>query len=468
MKRGWGDPQWIPAHEVSSRKADGWTVVGAWEAGMFSPGAPDNSVWPYGDQNLAEGRLDPALVGLSFSEDETDGPRSGMLTGQTVVGLEEMTRFAHRFFGPSLGGDFSQDLEGTIAAWYRNETGDEGIVRGVRQVGTSNGHMVFEAEIQESGFGGFSGTQSSRIPGLRAPRQTYRIRFETPIGEESTTVSQAQQSLQEWVNAERDRDPWMLANQDNQISENTAADLTNRLFNLTSFVDENVWNNAVQEVQKVLNNERLGDPARREILADMVMGEIEASANSFAWAQGADWEAIYEQLNVPTSAPTGGGGRGFSRPVYQPPDRREVEENVRNYLSLVLADTSNKSLINELTDLYMSEHKRSFDNPGIGLRPWFSVKERVQALEEYDKLHALRPDTINEEDWVSQFQGLIDQAGIPANLRDQTARNFAQIGATIPAATGGVYRQREMQTGRPQPVFLRNLQNTLQTLARRF
>lgn len=255
--------------------------------------------------------------------------------------------------------------------------------------------------------------------------------------------------------------------------QNFPADLQDMIMNGTlNWRPEKV----AEEVRNILTSERLGDQDRREFLAELVMDEYESSAYAVALRQpdpdtepptddGYNPEDEINDYLAALTAALGGGGGG---PAYRPPDRREVEENVQNYLRTVLATTGDPGLVDELADIYMRDHRRSFDNPSIGLQPWFSVKERVRQLEDYQRMHALRPETVPEEQWVTQFQQIVDEAGVPANLRDQTARNFAQTGTTLRNALPGAYRQQAMREGRPQPTFLNNLARQVSTLARRF
>ena len=238
-----------------------------------------------------------------------------------------------------------------------------------------------------------------------------------------------------------------------------------------------------QEVEAILTSERLGSKSRREKLAEMVIDEYESSINGmsefpsladyFRDEEGVEDEELEADttslLDLVMAALNAGRGGGAAAPAYRPPDRREVVENVQNYLSTVLSpDEFDTNEVNRLADIYMRDHKRSFQNPGLGLQPWFSVKEEVRKTQDYQKIHALRPDTIPEEQWVSRYRELIEQAGVPAGMQAGRARNFAQTGTGLNEALRGAYRQEETRTGNTQPLFLQKVQSAVSSLARRF
>lgn len=475
MQKG-NQRRYIPPHMVAAYRRMGWS-----EAAPTRPSVPDDQ-----PRSILGSSTETDLLGFTDEQERertrAGGPsrdilgahevlRKGVVSGDRVLPLSEFRDYLGRYISASSGGDISEGgglaVEQALHAWLRENTDLRGVqILSIRPSGQHNKHITWEVKIRHPDSAGYSWRFGGNPLAGTSPGETT-MRIESPFGESAVTAEERREEIRNFISSEQDRDPYGFRHVGANMAQ--AQDLSNRANNLYGFMSNEQVNTAINEVQAVLRNEDLGSPERRQFLADMVMGEIEASANSFAWAQGADPEAILSHLSPPLQIPSsGGGGGGFGGPIYQPPDRREVEENVRNYLALVLADTSDRKLVTELTDLYMNEHRRSFNNPGIGLRPWFSVKEKVQQMEEYKKLHALRPDTIDEEQWIPQFQELIDQAGVPVGLRDQTARNFAQIGATQPAAARAAFRQQEMRTGHTQPVFLRNLAGAVGALARKF
>lgn len=224
---------------------------------------------------------------------------------------------------------------------------------------------------------------------------------------------------------------------------------------------------ATKEVADVLNNEELGSPERRMKLAEMVLFNLETSVSDMV--QGDDEDPTGDDFLAQIAAAMAAlGGAGSGKPPYQPPDRREVWENVRSYLAAVLSDSSNDKLTGELVELYMQDHKRSYDNPELGLRPWFSVKEKVHARQDYKQIHNLRPDTVDEMNWVTQYHQLIESAGTPAGLRDRQARDYAVMGYSQNQALRNAYLRQESLTGRLQPAFLQNLNQVIGTIASKF
>ena len=130
-------------------------------------------------------------------------------------------------------------------------------------------------------------------------------------------------------------------------------------------------------------------------------------------------------------ASIGGGGGGFSypEPVYEPPDRREVEDQVRGILA-ALVGVANNDRLQRLTDKYMAAHKRAWENPQIGLEPRMDVYEDIRNSKDYQNIHKLRPDTVEEADWVSQRVFLGERYGLSATAAQTFGINQAIAGTS--------------------------------------
>lgn len=123
----------------------------------------------------------------------------------------------------------------------------------------------------------------------------------------------------------------------------------------------------------------------------------------------------------------GGYGSGSSKPEYRPPDRREVRDQVRGILS-ALVGTAENNRLERLTDKYMAAHRKAWDNPNAGLEPRMDVYEDIRKSDDYKRIHMLRPDTVAEEDWVSQRTYLGERYGLSASRAQSFGINAAIAG----------------------------------------
>lgn len=433
--------EWVPEHKVDAKIAEGYEIYNPAFEGWY---------------DFLEGASDIAEAGGHDRAPVT--PTSDDIAEMNLASIKQKgvdlrdTDYLKRG-GRSYG-------IATAAMQYMQDNTDRRLV--VESVGapTVNGDGSVTRKITFYDADAYKALRESTNPFYRNPSKPGRITIEF------TTEGQAEQREDPNVSASND----LTLGLQEYIPASDARSMADRILNLdlmTRDPSRSGWSQlASNEVRKFLTNPKYGDEKRRQELADIVLTEIEASTHGYTEGQEIYnyWENYF---NTIPELDTSGGGGGFQR-IYEAPDRREVTENVKNYLAQVLGDSSNKKLVDQLVDLYMTDHRRSFDNPEAGIRPWFSVKERVRARDDYKNIHKLRPDTVDELDWVTQYQYYIDQAGIPAGLRDMTAVDFATVGASQQAASRASFRIQEQRTGRAQPVFLNNIRNAVSSLARRF
>ncbi len=151
----------------------------------------------------------------------------------------------------------------------------------------------------------------------------------------------------------------------------------------------------------------------------------------------------------------GGGygyGGGAAAPVYTPPDRREIEYTVMGMLTMLVGQ-ADKGLLTKYTDMYMKSHRRSWDNPNDGLKPWEDVKEGLRGESDYKRVHKLRPDYVDETEWVTLHQQTAASAGMLAGPdAERFAINQAQIGATAQTSAEAAGKQ-EFVRGRQTNQF---------------
>jgi hypothetical protein len=433
--------EWVPEHKVDAKTAEGYEIYNPAFEGWYD--------FLEGASDIAEAAgHEPAPI--TYTEDDIADLNLGSIKqkGVDLRGSDYLKKDG-RSYGIA-----------TAAMQYMQDKVDRRLV--VESVGPpqTNQDGSVTREITFYDADAYKALQDSRNPFYRNPSKPGRITIKF------TTEGRAEE--REDPNTQVSND--LTLGLEQYIPQSDARAMADRILNLdlmTRDPSRSGWSQlASNEVRRFLTNPKYGDEKRRQELADIVLTEIEASTHGYA--EGQDMYNYWE--NFFKTAPEldlGAGGGGFQR-IYEAPDRREVTENVKNYLAQVLGDSSDKKLVNRLVEIYMTDHRRSFDNPEAGIRPWFSVKEAVRARDDYKQIHKLRPDTTDELEWVTQYQFYIDQAGIPPGLRDMTAVDFATVGASQQAASRGAFRIQEQRTGRAQPVFLNNVRNAISSLARRF
>lgn len=181
--------------------------------------------------------------------------------------------------------------------------------------------------------------------------------------------------------------------------------------------------------------------------------------------QGGDEDALPDDFYIDDSflSPPGGGGSG-SRTVrtYVPPDRREVEDAVRGMLA-TLVGRADKGPLKEYTDLYMREDRAAFDK-NDGRSPKASVLERIRAREDYKRIHRLRPDTVDEQDWVTTAMSAAINTGMTATRGAEFGVRMATAGATPQDVTEAALTQEFARTNVARPEFFNRFQETARAM----
>lgn len=149
--------------------------------------------------------------------------------------------------------------------------------------------------------------------------------------------------------------------------------------------------------------------------------------------------------------------------MYQVPDINKVRDSIKN-LMVSLIGQVDEARIEQLTRLYMQVDRQRFD--GLNRDPDQVVLDVIRGYPEYQQIHALRPDFVDEADWLAyQYQGLMN-SGMRNSAVAQRAITQAIVG-TAPALAGEAGQLYELQeTGRPLPAFLDSLQNTMSNIMR--
>lgn len=136
---------------------------------------------------------------------------------------------------------------------------------------------------------------------------------------------------------------------------------------------------------------------------------------------------------------SGGSGRGRSggtaaAPVYLAPNREEVAEQLKSYV-VATTGKNNADVLKDAVDAYMKADKAAWDMQVSGKggeqpSPFMAAKNVVRATDEYKTIHYLRPDSVDEMDWVTGTQGKLRQLGISAARSEELGIQQASVGAT--------------------------------------
>ena len=125
-----------------------------------------------------------------------------------------------------------------------------------------------------------------------------------------------------------------------------------------------------------------------------------------------------------------GGGGGAQGPVYVKPDERLVREAVKSTLA-ALAGKVDAALLDDLTATYMSESQRSFDvRESEQVDPMETVKAKIRETAEYKAIHQLRPDSVDEMQWISTRVGALKRAGVTDAMAETLGIEQATAGAS--------------------------------------
>lgn len=130
----------------------------------------------------------------------------------------------------------------------------------------------------------------------------------------------------------------------------------------------------------------------------------------------------------------GGGGGTAAAPVYIAPNREEVAESLKSYV-VATTGRNDSELLGQAVDAYMKADKSDWElrisgKAGEQSSPLMAAKEIVRASDAYRTIHQLRPDSVDEMDWVTQPQSKLRQLGISAARAEGLGIAQAQAGST--------------------------------------
>ena len=108
----------------------------------------------------------------------------------------------------------------------------------------------------------------------------------------------------------------------------------------------------------------------------------------------------------------------------------------------------------------------AFDNPDVGLSPRASVLESIRGTDQYKHIHALRPEGVAEEDWLTSYQSLAFRGGLGATLQDNFAENQAAAGADITRVDDAIGVMSFANNAQKRPALFNKFRNTASSMFR--
>ena len=143
-----------------------------------------------------------------------------------------------------------------------------------------------------------------------------------------------------------------------------------------------------------------------------------------------------------------GSGSGRAAPTYVAPDQLLIEEVVKGY---VVATTGkiHRDLIDAGIATYNENHRRGFDlRETQEVDPMMAVKEMVRKDKRYTGPHTLRPESVDELEWVSQRQRALSAFGVAAGKEEELGIQLATMGAGGTGVRGVAESQIFADSGR--------------------
>ena len=160
-----------------------------------------------------------------------------------------------------------------------------------------------------------------------------------------------------------------------------------------------------------------------------------------------DAEYVGNQPVIPGGA---GSGRGSGRatPFYVAPDQLLVEEVVKGYVTATTGKI-HQDLIDAGIAMYNEKHRLGFDlRESQEVDPMMAVREMVRADKRYSGPHTLRPESVDELEWISQRQRALSAFGVAAGKEEDLGIQLATMGAGGTGVRGVAESQIFADSGR--------------------
>lgn len=203
-------------------------------------------------------------------------------------------------------------------------------------------------------------------------------------------------------------------------------------------------------------------PANNGVVAGLSLAEFENETvgffNNLFNPQAAETD-LTTQFGDLLSSLGGGGGFGGVGRTYVKPDERLLDDAIKARL-VALVGGSSPARIAMLSDLYMKEDRRNFDTKGEQIDPMASVQAKIEGFSDYQQIHALRPETEDQFQWVSSRVGALARAGVTSTRAQEIAIEQAKVAGTEADVARAGELATFQATGRALPGFMRNMQTS--------
>jgi hypothetical protein len=179
------------------------------------------------------------------------------------------------------------------------------------------------------------------------------------------------------------------------------------------------------------------------------------------WAD--DWD-----VSAPGGGGRGGGGRGGGGalgPVYVNPDRAQIEDYVKAYV-VATTGRAHADLISQGVEAFLKADRQGFDSEDQSYDPQTAMKNVIRGADKYKAVQDVRPDSVDEMQWVSSRQGKLRQLGLSASLAEDVGISQAMAGATDEAVQAAGQVAHTGATGRLLSAHRERLKNKALAAAR--
>ena len=158
----------------------------------------------------------------------------------------------------------------------------------------------------------------------------------------------------------------------------------------------------------------------------------------------------------------GGGAREYVAPNYNVPPEATIRDQAKAY-AIAVSGYADENLINEMVSAYMKADRANFDaqvaadkqrtmegvaSDVVTVDAWEEAKSIVRNSSAYQTVHDLRPDSVDELEWVGSRQAKLRQLGLSAERAERLGIKQAQAGANDEALRDAGEMQFTADTGR--------------------
>lgn len=150
----------------------------------------------------------------------------------------------------------------------------------------------------------------------------------------------------------------------------------------------------------------------------------------------------------------GGGGRGGggTPPAYTSPNRDALAQAIKTYV-VAVTGTNRPDLVEASVNAYLSADRKAWDQQVAGkggeeIDPMQAVYSLVRGSAPYKSIHKLRPESVDELDWVTSRQGKLRSVGLSDARSEALGISQATVGSNDEALVGAAEMQFNADTGR--------------------